>query len=232
MPENNTKRKVTVNMKPIDLLSRAWAAADRIAETLTWRLSPTWGLIIIPRRHETRTANGSTLAKLLKARGRFPAIVICAADEIDAQRQAIRKRLPHAHIAVIDWCHPATPTPADITLITPQGLRRQHGALIDYRAAVIAVIAGKTPWEQRQLRALNTLMQSARGTLLVVEEWAYPEILAAAVGRVARVTPSIAKQAVTTWREDRLRCGGIHTARSGDMAVSVLACFSARTATT
>ncbi len=220
-------------MKLIDWLIQIWASADRAAERLTWHLSPTWGLLIIPRRHETRTANGSTLTRLLKARGRFPAIVVCAAGEIDTQRQAIRRRLPHARVVVIDWCHPATPEPADITLITPQALPRQHGALIDYQAAVIAVISGKTPWEPRQLQALNTLMRSSRGTLLVVEEWAYPELIATAVGRIARVTPSIAKHAVTSWREDRLRCGGLHSARTGDMAASVLArCLSARTATT
>lgn len=220
-------------MKIIDWLIQAWAAADRVAERLTWHLSPTWNLLIIPRRHETRTASGTTLARLLKGRGRFPAIVLCAADEIDTQRQAICKRLPHARVAVIDWCHPAAPTPADITLITPGALPRQHGALIDYQAAVIAVIAGKTPWERRQLQALNMLMHGSRGALLVVEEWAYPELIAAAVGRIARVTPSIAHRSVTSWREDRLHCGGLQTARGGDMAAWVLArCFTARTSTT
>ncbi len=220
-------------MKTIDWLIHPWAAADRVAERLTWRLFPTWGLLIIPRRHETRTASGTTLARLLKVRGRFPAIVVCAAEEIDTQRQEIRKRLPHARVAVIDWCHPAAPTPADITLITPGALRRQHGALIDYRAAVIAVVAGKTPWERRQLHALNMLMHSSRGALLVVEEWAHPELIAAAVGRIARVTPSIASRAISDWREDRLYCGGLHTARCGDMAAAVLAqCLSARAATT
>lgn len=210
-------------MKHTNWLAGAWVAADRLAHTLTWRSSAGSGLVIIPRRQEKRTANGFMLASILNRAGRSPAIVVCAGDQLDAQQQAIRQRLPHAQLAVIDWCHPATLTPANITLITPQVLHRQQAALSGYQAAVIAVIGAKERWQERYLRAVRTLMHSGPAPLLVVEEWADPEVIATAVGRIARVTPSVANQAVTSWREERIRCGGLHTVRSGDMARGVLA---------
>jgi hypothetical protein len=210
-------------MKHTNWLAEAWAAADRLAHTLTWRSSASSGLVIIPRRQEKRTANGFMLASILNRAGRFPAIVVCAGQHLDTQQQAIRQRLPHAQLAVIDWCHPATLTPADITLITPQVLHRQQAALSGYQAAVIALIGADDPWQERSLRAVRTLMHSSPSPLLVVEEWADPEVIATAVGRIARVTSSVAKHAVTSWREERIRCGGLHTVRSGDMARAVLA---------
>jgi hypothetical protein len=211
-------------MKHTNWLAGAWAAADRLAHTLTWRFSAGSGLVIIPRRQEKRTAHGFMLASILSHVGRFPAIVVCAAEQLDAQQRAIRQRLPQAQLAVIDWCHPATLTPADITLITPQVLQhRQQAALSGYQAAVIAVIGAQDTQQARYLRAVNTLMHSGPSPLLVVEEWADPEVIATAVGRIARVTPSVAKHAVTSWREERIRCGGLHTVRNGEMARSVLA---------
>jgi hypothetical protein len=66
-------------------LTEAWAAADRLAHTLVWRLSATSGLVIIPRRQERRTANGFLLASILHRDGRLPAIVVCDQALLAAQ---------------------------------------------------------------------------------------------------------------------------------------------------
>jgi hypothetical protein len=123
---------------------------------------------------------------------------------------------------VIDWCHPAGRVPADITLITPEVLPRQQGALSDYQPAAIAVL-GASGWRPRTLRALDALMHSALAPLVIVEEWADSEVIATAVGRIACVTPSVADRAVTAWHDDRIQCGGLHTVRTGEMARAVLA---------
>lgn len=201
-------------------LREAWSAADRLAHRLVWRLAATSGLVIIPRRQQRRTDSGFMLASILHRDQRRPAILVCDPQLLDAQHTALRERLAGEHVAVIDWCHPAPMQPAEITIITPAVLHRQHAALSGYRPQVIAILGARN-WPAGDLAALRALMGAADTPLLIVEEWADPAIIAAAVGRIARVTHTVAEQALASWREDHGHSNA--AGRPGDMARGVLA---------
>jgi len=207
-----------------DWLSEAWSAADMHAQRLLTRLAggPTGSLLILPVRQRRRTASGRLLAAILAGIEHAPATVVCEPTIIPGLRRALDERLATARPSIVDWCHPAPAAPADLTILEPGQLRRSQATIGGYHARAIAVLTGDATWSERDLSALAAVMDAAPNPLIVVEEWADPEVIATAVARIARVTPNVARDAVTSWREHRIEHGGLHTARTGDMARDVL----------
>jgi hypothetical protein len=141
-----------------------------------------------------------TLASLLYGTLRFPAIVLVCDDLVDSARRAIAETVPHASIQVIDWCHPAPAEPADITLLGESQLPRTAGTIAGYDAATIAIFTGirATP-QARYHQAIRWLLHAANDPLIVLEEWTHPDIIAAAVARLAGIAEHDAQVRVNRW---------------------------------
>ena len=154
-----------------DWLTRTWADGRAHAETIRRALDGRTGrAVVLENRRLGGAPSVMTLASLLQSTRRFPAILVVCTDLIEFDRVALTEAIPCATIQVVDWCHPASPEPTDITLLGEAQLPRSLGALAGYDAATIAVFTGITSRPSgRQHQAIRALMHSASDPLFVLE---------------------------------------------------------------
>ena len=189
--------------KSIEWLTGAWADASGLADSISHALAEDPNrAVVLPNRQLVGAPSVMTLARLLREERRFPAIVVACAELIEFDRAALAEVLPHASIEVIDWCHPAPPEPADITLLCEGQLPRAAGTLAGYDAATVAIFTGiAATANARHHQALRQLLHTARNPLIVLEEWTHPDILTLAVARQAGITDAAAQPLVDRWLE-------------------------------
>jgi hypothetical protein len=163
------------------------------------------------------------LACLLKRTAAFPAIVVSSDDLVGFHREMLAEGLPEASIAVVDWCHPTPPHPAQITLLREGDLPRAAAALSGYRPATIAYFGRvEAHPDGRRHRAFRSLLDAAEDPLIVVEEWAEHDILVAALARAAGLSDQDAHGHVRWWLDWHLSSatGGL-TLASTDQLLAV-----------
>jgi hypothetical protein len=196
-----------------DWLTRTWADGRAHAETIRRALDGRTGrAVVLENRRLGGAPSVMTLASLLQSTRRFPAILVVCTDLIEFDRVALTEAMPCATIQVVDWCHPASPEPTDITLLGEPQLPRSLGALAGYDAATIAVFTGITSRPSgRQHQAIRALMHSASDPLFVLEEWTHPDLLAAAAARLTGSSDHQAGVQVDRWLEQPRHPSGLRT---------------------
>jgi len=213
-----------------DWLNATWAAADRHAHRLACLLAEhAGGLIVLPGRQRRLPDSGFVIASLLQRTTRLPALILGDPALLEARRRALTERLPDASITVLDWCHPAPATPADVTMLGGQRLARAQATISGYQPSTIAVLSGIASWEERDLAALRAVMAAAANPLIVVEEWADPAVIAAAAARVAAIPLPDAQRAVNGWLAG---CASRRATRTGAWSDPALGLLQACSQTT
>jgi len=182
----------------------AWRRADRQAASVSRALrDQDGGLVILPGGRRRCRDSSFVIASLLARTSRTPAVLVGGGPLTGWRRTTLRERLPDATSAVVDWCHPAPAEPRDLTLLNVDSLGRACSTLASYQPRTIAILAGLAQWPRRDTKALECLIGSVPDPLLVVEEWADPQVIALAVARTAGVTVEEAHRTVKRWLEQR-----------------------------
>lgn len=209
----------------ISWLRAAWAVASHQAELISHALTEKPGrLVVLPTRELTGAPSVTMLASLLKqAAAAFPAIVVTSEDLVEFHRAMLTEGLPEAVIAVVDWCHPTPPNPAQITLLRDSDLPRAAATLAGYRPATIAYFGRiEAHPDERRHRAFRSLLDAAHDPLILVEEWAEHGILVAALGRAAGLSEREAHGRLRLWLDWRLPYATSgHTHASTDQLLAV-----------
>lgn len=191
-----------MNTSSISWLRAAWVVASHQAELISRALTEKPGrLVVLPTRELTGAPSVTMLASLLKqATAAFPAIVVSSADLVEFHRGVLAEGLPDVSIAVVDWCHPTPPDPAQITLLRDSDLPRACATLAGYAPATIAYFGRvEAHPDERRHRAFRSLLDAAEDPMIVVEEWAEHDILVAALGRAAGLSDQDAHGRVRFW---------------------------------